>query len=409
MPDRALSTVLLALLVSCGGRIADGSGGSPGSAGTTHTGTSSGGGAGSGGSSFEGSREVAPGAAPSASATSGSATTGSATSGSASAASDGSEPPSCSASGPGMTNCGPAGAGSGSCCASPQVPAGAFDRNCGGSGSCEPMNSHTMVSGLRLDKYEITVGRFRQFVTASSRGWRPAPGSGKHSHLNGGRGLVNSADTTGASYEAGWESAWNANLATTSAGWDDNLSCNSLASWTPAPGPNESRPINCADWYEVYAFCIWDGGFLPSDAEWNYVASGGSEQRFFPWSAPPGSEQIDCTYANYGGGPNGLAGYCTPGGVNPVGSESPKGDGKWGQSDLGGNVWEWVLDASSGGGCVDCAALPSPASPSGSPDDSRVNRGGGLGAGFSLQVSSINDSPPTDRDIEHGARCARAP
>jgi len=27
-----------------------------------------------------------------------------------------------------------------------------------------------------------------------------------------------------------------------------------------------------------------------------------------------------------------------------VGSKSPKGDGKWGQSDLAGNVWEWTLD-----------------------------------------------------------------
>ena len=27
-----------------------------------------------------------------------------------------------------------------------------------------------------------------------------------------------------------------------------------------------------------------------------------------------------------------------------VGSKSPKGDGRWGQSDLSGNTWEWTLD-----------------------------------------------------------------
>ena len=34
---------------------------------------------------------------------------------------------------------------------------------------------------------------------------------------------------------------------------------------------------------------------------------------------------------------------------------------------------------------------------------------GGLGAGFSLAVSTFNDSPSNDRNIEQGARCARVP
>jgi hypothetical protein len=33
--------------------------------------------------------------------------------------------------------------------------------------------------------------------------------------------------------------------------------------WTSSPGNNELKPIVCANWYEAYAFCIWDGGFLP--------------------------------------------------------------------------------------------------------------------------------------------------
>jgi formylglycine-generating enzyme required for sulfatase activity len=292
--------------------------------------------------------------------------------------------------------------------ASPVVPGGTFYRNYDGAMYAQ-MDGQATVSTLRIDRFEITVGRFREFVTKTTQGeWLPAPGSGKHSHLNGGQGLVDFPATPPPSYEPGWQSAWNANLATTEAQWDAKLTCGPQATWTSSPGLDENRPINCIDWYEAYAFCIWDGGFLPSDAEWNYVASGGSEQRVFPWSAPPMSSAIDCTHANY----SGLGGgYCAPGGTNDVGSESPEGDGKWGQSDLAGNVSEWVLDVGSGGPCVDCLdTLQLPRGPE-TPllDDARMIRGGALGAAFSLEVAAINDDDATDRNVQQGARCARVP
>ena len=105
----------------------------------------------------------------------------------------------------------------------------------------------------------------------------------------------------------------------------------------------EHQPINCITWYEAYAFCIWDGGFLPSEAEWNYAASGGSEQRVYPWSSPSMPTTIDCAHANYS--PMGMS-PCSTTGPEDVGSDSPTGDGKWGQADLSGNVWEWTLDSS---------------------------------------------------------------
>jgi formylglycine-generating enzyme required for sulfatase activity len=46
------------------------------------------------------------------------------------------------------------------------------------------------VSGFRLDKFEVTVGRFRQYVKYLSTGLAPGTGAGKHAHLNGGQGLA---------------------------------------------------------------------------------------------------------------------------------------------------------------------------------------------------------------------------
>jgi hypothetical protein len=63
---------------------------------------------------------------------------------------------------------------------------------------------------FRLDKYLVTVGRFRQFVAAwnGGAGYFPAAGSGKHTHLKGGQGLENSGDP--GTYETGWDATnWN--------------------------------------------------------------------------------------------------------------------------------------------------------------------------------------------------------
>src|SRR5262249_48377870 len=141
------------------------------------------------------------------------------------------------------------------------------------------------VSSFRLDKYEVTVGRFRPFVDAASRGWVPPTGSGVHTHLNGGKGLV---ANPGAGFEQGWDSFWNGNLPNTLAAWNSALVCSDIfypySTWTAIPGKGEARPINCITWYVAYAFCIWDGGFLPTEAEWNFAASGGNQHRLYPWS-----------------------------------------------------------------------------------------------------------------------------
>jgi formylglycine-generating enzyme required for sulfatase activity len=64
--------------------------------------------------------------------------------------------------------------------------------------------------------------------------------------------------------------------------------------------PNTSirTGVGPCPWYEAEAFCIWDGGFLPTEAEWNYAAAGGLEQRVYPWSSPARDLTVDWNYAH---------------------------------------------------------------------------------------------------------------
>jgi sulfatase modifying factor 1 len=302
--------------------------------------------------------------------------------------------PSCSCL---AATCGPS--AKSNCCSSSVVPGGMYNRG------NDPMYPAT-VSDFRLDTYEVTVGRFRKFVAAYSQNMIPA-GAGKNPN--------NASDP-------GWDTAWNELLpadktALTSTSY---LKCIGTypATWTDTAGGSETLPINCVDWYEAFAFCIWDGGRLPTEVEWNYAAAGGSEERQYPWSMPPDSGTIDCSYANYYGGSDGGSPFCSTTYTNNVGSES-NGDGKWGQSDLAGNVWEWTLDwYNTQAGqyptpCVDCALTTQGV------NTLRMARGGSFVDRASLLQSSwyppqppgnrFNSGQPTKHESSQGVRCARAP
>jgi len=263
-------------------------------------------------------------------------------------------------------------------------------------------NYPAKISDFRLDKYEVTVGRFRKFVTAVVGGWTPAAGSGKHTHLNNGAGLKNSA---AAGYETGWDTVWaTGELPTNPAAWDSALGGgNAYQTWTSSAGSNETRPINGASWFKAVAFCIWDGGFLPSEAEWNYAAVGGSAQRAYPWgSTAPGMNANLAVYGCYLNGTGTCSGVTN---IAPVGSV-PLGNGLFGQADLAGNVWEHNLDGMTNysAKCDDCAYLLPPT------DTVPSRRGGAYDATLDeISSSSRNNYPPWWNGAPMGIRCARTP
>lgn len=256
------------------------------------------------------------------------------------------------------------------CCESRALPGGTFNR-------INDARYPATVSAFRLDTFEATLGRFQTFLSCYPANL-PAAGSGK-----------NPNDPN----DPGWDAAWNQKLAVDARALVEAVSCGKNATYGQA---DPHLPMNCLDWYTAFAFCIWDGGRLPTEAEWNYAAAGGDQQRVYPWSNPPENATIDET----------LAVLKFP--LLPVGSTSPAGNSRWGQADLAGSVREWAVDFGYSllvypTPCTDCVHWTSDGG-------SRVNRGGGASDTASSARTTVNSSVQPESRVTHlGVRCARSP
>lgn len=281
-----------------------------------------------------------------------------------------------------------------SCCSTIPVPGGTFPMGRGltgtdsGGGDDDELPEHpATVAPFMLDRFEVTVGRFRKYYEANVG--KPMPGVGANANVPG----------------TGWKPEWGVTVGKSD--WDVVLNCHdTLATWTPKPGPYENKPINCVTWYGAFAFCAWDGGRLPTEAEWEFAAAGGPENRLVPWGNkadgnPKDYAAFDCMFF---GDPS-----CEPQDLPEVGI-LPAGAGRWGHQDLSSGVMEWAYDwfsphwyAEGGNTCVNCVN-PDPYPPS----VGRVLRGGGflIPKSYVRSAARLTGSP-NGRSEGVGIRCAR--
>jgi formylglycine-generating enzyme required for sulfatase activity len=119
------------------------------------------------------------------------------------------------------------------------------------------------------------------------------------------------------------------------------------ASWAHPEGPQSdiasrgNHPVTHVSWNDALAFCQWSGTRLPSEAEWEFAARGGSETSHFPWGArliPDGKHRMNVWQGTFPDWNRGADGYS---GTAPVEAYSPNGYGLY---NMTGNVWEWCAD-----------------------------------------------------------------
>lgn len=149
------------------------------------------------------------------------------------------------------------------------------------------------ISGLKADKYEVSIGEFRGFVEDTD--------------------YVTTADSLKWSgvfdiYQKNWVVGDRAN-------WEKPDGRNTL-------GPN--YPATHMSYFDACAYCRWKGGRLPSAAEWDMIAgdsviTGNVWEGLFPYED------------------SGNDGYHLK--VAPRGQFKPNTTGLY---DIFGNVWEWT-------------------------------------------------------------------
>ena len=166
------------------------------------------------------------------------------------------------------------------------VPVGPFGMGCNEAvdNQCEPSERpyhRVELDGFFIDRYEITVGDYRNCVTD---GACEVPPVGK---------LCNYSKS----------------------GRDDH-------------------PVTCVTWDQAAAYCAWAGKRLPTEAEWEKAARG-IDGRKYPWGSAP---EASCDYVVMF-----EESVCGVGDTQPVGTR-PKGASPYGVMDMAGNVWEWVAD-----------------------------------------------------------------
>lgn len=188
-------------------------------------------------------------------------------------------------------------------------------------------------------------------------------------------------------------------------------------SWRdPGIPQSDDHPVVCVSWRDASAYAAWLASKtgkayrLPSEAEWEYAARGGTSTAF----AFSGGEAGACQYANIGDRRAEAAmsvwrtADCDDGvgfGTAKVGSYLPNG---YGLHDTIGNVWEWVADCYRSN--YDGAPTDGTAWGNGGECGSVLDRGGGFSSLLpgNLRPANRSKSPSPDLGVYTlGFRVAR--
>ncbi len=147
----------------------------------------------------------------------------------------------------------------------------------------------------------------------------------------------------------------------------------------------DAHPVVNVTWDESAAFCKWAGGRLPTEAEAEYAARGGSpEARYGPLGE-------GAWYADNAGSS-----------AHPVGLKKANA---YGLFDILGNVWEWTADWYSNITYQSDASL-NPVGPR--TGEYRVLRGGSWVYGPKrVRASFRGRDTPADQNYDVGFRCLR--